>query len=237
MEDIKIELNDDWLKSIYIKDYKGIKDLDLKIPESNFIFITGENGSGKSNLLEAIAERVKLICYEKDSTKKFYLNSLSTDEDTMLGIVFDIHALLSEYNSSIINEEDCEGIVLIDNIEKNLHPKLQYEFPYLLNKIFPKVQFIVTTNSPIPILGCPTDCSIITMNKENEINTGKLYNGIDVKRLTYMNLLTSPIFNFEHIHSRNSTPDLIYTKDNCDDILTDKELEENIKKLRDKGWL
>jgi hypothetical protein len=45
------------------------------------------------------------------------------------------------------------GIVLIDEIEQHLHPKLQREILKRLHDKFPHVQFIVTTHSPLCVSG------------------------------------------------------------------------------------
>ena len=48
---------------------------------------------------------------------------------------------------------DIKGIVLIDEVEKHLHIKLQYEILPRLFKLFPKVQFIVSSHSPFFNMG------------------------------------------------------------------------------------
>ena len=45
------------------------------------------------------------------------------------------------------------GIVLIDEIGAHLHPSLQYEVVSQLIKLFPKVQFIVSSHSPLFLFG------------------------------------------------------------------------------------
>lgn len=44
---------------------------------------------------------------------------------------------------------DVSGIVLIDEIEKHLHPRWQRQLIALLSRQFPQVQFIATTHSPL----------------------------------------------------------------------------------------
>ena len=51
----------------------------------------------------------------------------------------------------ITNFKTLRGIVIIDEIEKHLHPKLQLKVLKCLRTHFPKVQFIVTTHSPLVI--------------------------------------------------------------------------------------
>lgn len=48
---------------------------------------------------------------------------------------------------------DPEGIVIIDEIEQHLHPELQREILGRLNEKFPKIQFIITTHSPLCVTG------------------------------------------------------------------------------------
>ena len=48
---------------------------------------------------------------------------------------------------------DAKGIVIIDEIEQHLHPKLQREILGRLNEKFPKIQFIITTHSPLCVTG------------------------------------------------------------------------------------
>ncbi|YAF94151.1 MAG: AAA family ATPase [Nodularia sp. CChRGM 3473] len=52
-----------------------------------------------------------------------------------------------------INLSEIEGIVLIDEIDAHLHTDLQYEVLPKLVKLFPKVQFIITSHSPLFLLG------------------------------------------------------------------------------------
>lgn len=60
--------------------------------------------------------------------------------------------------SYILNEDvESEGVVLIDEIELHLHPTLQQEILQRLRKTFPKIQFIVTTHSPLVISNFRSD--------------------------------------------------------------------------------
>jgi hypothetical protein len=51
------------------------------------------------------------------------------------------------------NLKNISGIVIIDEIEKHLHPRLQLRIMKSLREYFPRIQFIVTTHSPIVISG------------------------------------------------------------------------------------
>lgn len=71
----------------------------------------------------------------------------------IFSIVLDI-----AYRSYILNEGvESGGIVLIDEIELHLHPTLQQEVLQRLRNTFPKIQFIVTTHSPLVISNFKSD--------------------------------------------------------------------------------
>lgn len=52
-----------------------------------------------------------------------------------------------------IRLSEITGVVLIDEIDTHLHPSLQYEILPQLIQLFPKVQFIVSSHSPLFLLG------------------------------------------------------------------------------------
>lgn len=58
------------------------------------------------------------------------------------------HILLESPNPDL-GPENFEGLVLIDEIDLYLHPKWQSKLIPALRKTFPKLQFIVTTHSPV----------------------------------------------------------------------------------------
>ena len=66
-----------------------------------------------------------------------------------------------KFSAEVEKVSNLEGIVLIDELETHLHPKWQKEFPRLLSELFPKIQFIVTTHSPLVFLGMPPDKTVV----------------------------------------------------------------------------
>ncbi len=87
------------------------------------------------------------ICVEKYG-KKLSLKHLSDGEKTTLSLFADIAQKLMLKNQDLANPFTAKAIVLIDEIELHLHPKLQRKIMPKLSEIFPNVQFIVTTHSP-----------------------------------------------------------------------------------------
>lgn len=82
------------------------------------------------------------------------LNNLSTGQLILLNLFITIirHADVKNLNNSI-RLEQIEGIVVIDEIDAHLHTKHQSEILPKLIKLFPKIQFIMTSHSPLFVLG------------------------------------------------------------------------------------
>ncbi|MEG4089146.1 AAA family ATPase [Microcoleus sp. Pol12B4] len=62
------------------------------------------------------------------------------------------YADIANINNSI-NLNEIKGIILIDEIDAHLHTDLQYKVLPKLVKLFPKVQFIITSHAPLFLLG------------------------------------------------------------------------------------
>jgi predicted ATP-binding protein involved in virulence len=71
-----------------------------------------------------------------------------------LGWLADIVMRQEDASKVYRTEDDCPGVVLIDEIESHLHPKWQRIILPALKAAFPNVQFIVTTHSPFVISSC-----------------------------------------------------------------------------------
>lgn len=89
---------------------------------------------------------------EEELVGKF--SNLSSGEIMILGI---FATILKEYDRISANNniqfEDINGIVLIDEIDIHLHSDLVKDVLPELIKIFPKIQFIISSHSPFFLLG------------------------------------------------------------------------------------
>lgn len=75
----------------------------------------------------------------------FAFDALSSGYAAVLEIVSD---LLMRMEKKAKKGYDLEGIVLIDEIETHLHLELQKNILPFLTRLFPNIQFVVTTHSP-----------------------------------------------------------------------------------------
>lgn len=63
-----------------------------------------------------------------------------------------------------------EGLVLIDELDLFLHPAWQVTLVRTLRKTFPRIQFVVTTHSPMVLTGCERDeVFILEMDGEGNV--------------------------------------------------------------------
>ncbi len=181
----------------------------------------------------------KVVYHEKNQSKPVEFNQLAMGMRSIIGFVCDMYFRLSNSQS---NKEEIAGIVLIDEFDNHLHPKWQRMLVQKLTEIFPKVQFIVSTHSPIPLLGAPPDRTVIL-----NVNRTKK-DGITVKRLKRVEkelpnllpnvLLTSPVFGLDEIKSAyNKDITEIIVGDNYNDRDRYAELDKSIDKFfKENDW-
>lgn len=112
-------------------------------------------GIGKRN---SGGTRISIMCdndpLEVSPSKLIYpsIFNLSSGESSMLCLFGEIlrQADKIKNNTSL---EQITGIVLIDEVDKHLHIRLQKEVLPALFKLFPKVQFILSSHSPFLNMG------------------------------------------------------------------------------------
>lgn len=124
------------------------------------------------------------ILYNKNeksnnSTLKESINSL---KHLSLGqaVLFNMFATIIRHADTndimkSINLSDITGIVVIDEIDMHLDSEMQYEVLPKLLKLFPKIQFIITTHSPLFLLGMDKELNnkymLVEMPKGTETTT------------------------------------------------------------------
>ena len=78
---------------------------------------------------------------------------MSSGETSLLNIFLSILRDYDMTGIAISSTEDIRGIVVVDEIDLHLHAKHQYKILPKLVEMFPKVQFVLTTHSPLFVLG------------------------------------------------------------------------------------
>lgn len=83
---------------------------------------------------------------------------------------------------------DLPGVVLIDEIDTHLHPTWQTRIGQWFIKYFPKIQFIVTTHSPLVCRACDKGSIWRLAAPGSEFKSGEV-KGIEKNRLVFGNVL------------------------------------------------
>ena len=85
------------------------------------------------------------------------VEQLSDGEKTLLALTGDVARRLSLLNPGLPDPLLGGGVVLIDEIELHLHPGWQRTVVGRLQDVFPNLQLILTTHSPVVLSHVPTD--------------------------------------------------------------------------------
>ena len=87
---------------------------------------------------------------------------LSTGYRVILSLIMELAYRSTLLNPEMDNFTDLNGIVMIDEIDAHLHPRWQWKILDALQVVFPKVQFIIATHSPI-VISSAKDVNIIKL--------------------------------------------------------------------------
>lgn len=188
--------------------------------------------------------------YDQSQVFKFSYDQLSSGTKSILSFVADIIVRFYKQQPEAYDPSEFKGVVIVDEIDLHLHPQGQKDLISALNEVFPNIQFIVSTHSPIPLLEAPKNSIIyrIERNSENGINAKRIDTLIHLEDLLPNTILTSPIFGMDNIvHSNRDSSSRVITQDDyrevelslklrsrIDDFLTDKKQEELIKLFEDR---
>lgn len=149
----------------------------------------------------------------------FDFNTLSSGFAAVLDIIVDIIVRMERKTEKAF-DFNLPGIVLIDEIETHLHIDLQKTILKLLTKIFPNIQFIVSTHSPF-ILNSLDNAVIYDLEKNVLVEDGLTnipYAGIVEGYFDVSTLSTSLEEKFERYKN-------IVKKD----VITDEDIDEITK--------
>jgi AAA15 family ATPase/GTPase len=155
--DESVALNEavNWLQEL---NYKGLE----KNKESQYIL---ENLKKLINSEDFLPHSTKLdnissggVFFKDGNNATILVNQMSDGYRSILSMTFElIRQLVRVYGSELVFKNietgemfiDLPGVVLVDEIDAHLHPTWQTRIGQWFLKYFPKLQFIVTTHSPL----------------------------------------------------------------------------------------
>ena len=159
-----------WQKGLPVGEYEGAKAAVSK-------FMTIMEGRYPCSLY--YEKQSEDILYVKDGAAEA-ISSLSAGYQSLIWMVFDI-----AYRMALLNPElrdhlsETPGIVLIDEPDIHLHPEWQWLLVGALQEVFPNIQFIIASHSPI-ILASVKNGKIIDVGDIDNISYREPAYGLDV---------------------------------------------------------
>ena len=128
-------------------------------------FVRGyENPRIETRPLRFVMDKVD----DNGSRQELRIEQLSDGYKIVIAMVADLAARMAEANPEMPDPLEGEGIVLIDEVDLHLHPQWQREIVCQLHNVFKNIQFIVSTHSPIIVMGAANIAQIANLNSTEE---------------------------------------------------------------------
>jgi len=219
----------------------GVKYSNLFVPSTPISDIFGwlqKIFKNDRNLFDTVAYSLKQILprrYEDDLTIKHGklhfvkldqpFSNLSDGYKSTISLALDIMYSLSDGNTDM---DKLTGIVLIDELGNQLHPRWQMQVVQQFRKVFPKVNFIVSTHHPLCLRGLKKN-EIVVLKKDKEDQLIAIQDLPNPKHLRVDQILSSPYFG---LHSAID-PEIEYLFDEYYALLAkdDLSVEDRNRKL------
>jgi len=193
-EDVALTEAISWLKDL---NYKSLE----KSEESRY---TLENLKKLINSKEFLPHNAQLesvssdgVFFKDGNGKTISVNQMSDGYRSILSMTFElIRQLVRVYGSELVFKNiekgemliDLPGVVLVDEIDAHLHPTWQTRIGNWFLKYFPKLQFIVTTHSPLVCRAAENGSIWRLAAPGSDEKSGEII-GLDRERLIYGNIL------------------------------------------------
>lgn len=120
------------------------------------------------NIYFSSTESPSGLYFQKRDGDLVHVSSLSSGERSYLILLADLARRL-QMISPRKDLSDIDGVILIDEIELNLHPAWQSEIISTLLRVFKKCQFVITTHSPQVLSAVESNrVRVLSTNKMND---------------------------------------------------------------------
>lgn len=175
----------------------------------------------------------QIVYYEKGY--QLTLKELSEGYRSVIIFVCDLLIKLSQSCAEGHDVFKEHGVVLIDEIDQHLHPRWQLTIVKKLRKLFPNIQFIMTTHSPVIILGSSDDAIFFRVERqEGSTTVSEPYYRSSMDKMMLNTLITSSLFNLD---TAAMSPNIL-DSDTSDDMISSqihKAIREKVEKERKEG--
>lgn len=136
----------------YLKEVRGGTATSVLTPIANFIStLLGKQGNFLWHIGPRNNRHIGIWIDDKEVAPNLF--QLSTGQTVLLDLFLTIIRDFDMSDAQFSQLSDIKGIVVIDEIDLHLHSDLQHNLLPSLIRLFPKVQFILTTHSPLFLIG------------------------------------------------------------------------------------
>lgn len=208
------------------RDREKLRDFNYKSPVLNAVrralseIVTSyRNPRIETRPLRFIMDRVD----QDGSTHELRIEQLSEGYKIVIAMVADLAARMAEANPDMNNPLNSTGIVLVDEVDLHLHPRWQRDILSQLTKVFPNIQFVVSTHSPVIVVGAAEIAQVINLNKINE-DENLIYDHTYISNVGQV--LLSDLFGLNYLYS----PEWDEKIEERNSLLSKQELTEDEKK-------
>lgn len=159
---------------------------------------------------------------------------LATGYQSLINLAVDLFLRLAA-GQPVRSSQQLTGLVLIDELENHLHPHLQRQLPISLRELFSQVQFVVSTHSPIPLLGAPPDAIFLRVDRTPQAGITVEQVPVDISNLLPNAILSSPIFGFQElVPISHSGQQWVQTEDSYEQVRANSAQQASIQKFLTK---
>jgi len=191
-EDIALTECLNWLQSLHVRELET--KIEDKLLSSLIKFINQSGLLPHGAVLDKISS--EYVSFIDGNGCEISVDQLSDGYRSILSMTFElIRQIVRAYgtNNIFTNNDaqliiDLPGVVLIDEIDAHLHPTWQTQVGQWFIKYFPKIQFIVTTHSPLVCRACEKG-SIWRLAAPGSNNKSGKITGTEKDRLIFGNVL------------------------------------------------
>lgn len=181
-----------WLQYL---DYAELKDLKTPIGKLQAVELLREILDRDQHFTVEINPN-SVIFYEQNQALPF--EHLSHGYKSVITWVADLLTRLAKQQPYAVSTHDFTGIVLIDEVDLFLHPKWQRQVVRRLRHWFSGLQFIITTHSPIVVLGASNDALFYKIYRQQaQTQISEAYTAADLVTLMANGIITSPLFDLD----------------------------------------
>ncbi|MBD2299421.1 MULTISPECIES: AAA family ATPase [Nostocales] len=188
---------------------------------------------GKKVIESLIPGDTKIAEITADGQIKFFVNGrkvatigLSDGYRSVIALAGDLIWRLMQAFPDLEDPTQASGVVLIDELDIHLHPYWQRKIAGWLRNIFPNLQFVIATHSPLIAAGGGEDALTLRLELvDGEVEVRQIDN-ISAYDADY--ILRSPAFGLESTHSPATQEKIqrFYELDNNKDNLSEKDKQE-----------